>query len=108
MIVVRVELHSAITGIVTEIARCDIWNVASGDRDLGDYDCASYIGRSRTALGKRKTNRTGTVRGHARLRDHVLNLVAKALASMNYGKKSRKPDTDFDLLVHGMRPADGS
>jgi hypothetical protein len=91
MIVVRVELHSAITRKITEIARFDIWNTGTGSADTGsaergDYSCASFIGRDRESLAQRRENRTGSVPDHPRLREHVLNLVAKALLNMGYGK----------------------
>ena len=86
MIVVRVELHSAITRKITEIARFDIWNTGTGSTERGDYSCASFIGRDRESLAQRRKNRTGSVPDHPRLREHVLNLVAKALLSMGYGK----------------------
>ena len=85
MIIVRVELHSAITRKVTEIARFDIWNVG-GTHSRGDYECASFVGRDREALYRRKVNRRGAIRGHPRLSQHVLYLVAKALSAMGYGE----------------------
>jgi hypothetical protein len=91
MIVVRVELWSAITGDKTELARMVIDNVG-GDQKTGDYRCRTLRGRSADALDKalRKlarggAQREGMVWGHPRLREHVWNLVAKALAGMGYG-----------------------
>lgn len=83
MIVVRVELHSAITHRISEIARFDIWNIG-GTQAKGDYKCAAFRGRSREALAKRVAQRTGSIKNHPRLSSHVLNLAAKALASMGY------------------------
>lgn len=85
MIIVRVELHSAITGKVTEIARGIICN-KGGTKELGDYDVAIFHGRSADQLNRLQIQRRGNVEGHPRLRQHVWNLVAKALAGMGYGK----------------------
>lgn len=89
MIVVKVELWSAITGKVTELARMTIAN-EGGTQTLGDYGVATMRGRDAEALYQsmigRTHTRTGTVKRHPRLKEHVWNLVAKALASMNYGK----------------------
>ncbi len=90
MIVVRLELWSAITHQRTEIARLMIANVG-GDETRGDYDGAAYVGRSEAALHKamladKPVSRRGKVMAHARLQEHVWNLVAKMLANMGYGR----------------------
>ena len=85
MIVVRVELHSAITGRVTELARAHIAN-AGGTDTLGDYDITILHGRSTAALDRGTVQRRGKVVGHARQALHVWHLVAKALTGMGYGK----------------------
>ena len=90
MIIVRVELHSAITGQKTELARMVIDNIG-GSKNSGDYRTRTLIGRSEDALDRAlmssppKAQREGRVLGHARLKLHVWNLVAKALAGMGYG-----------------------
>lgn len=93
MIVVRVELHSAVTGDRTELARMVIDNIG-GTIQRGDYRCRTLRGRSAEALERAMhrmhsggTQREGRVLGHARLREHVWNLVAKALQGMSYGEK---------------------
>lgn len=92
MIVIRVELWSAVNGQKTELARMVIDNIG-GTNQLGDYRCRTLRGRSREqldrALNSACTNDTGTTRvgrvtAHPRLREHVWNLVAKALTSMGY------------------------
>lgn len=87
MLVVRVELWSAVTGQKSEIARMQISNVG-GSATLGDYHAASYRGRSKGALDKAMLSdsfvRQGRVEKHPRLASHVWNLVAKALDSMGY------------------------
>lgn len=92
MIVVKVELWSAVNGQKTELARMVIDNIG-GTENTGDYRCRTLRGRSEQALGKAmlyiaarsSVTREGKVLGHARLREHVWNLVAKALSGMGYG-----------------------
>ena len=88
MIVVRVELWSAVTGNVTEIARMTIDNIG-GTQQSGDYRVRTMRGRSAEALQKAMLagtiSREAQVLSHPRLRDHVWSLVAKALIAMRYG-----------------------
>lgn len=77
MIIVRIELHSAITGRVTEIGRMVIHNLATGTRERGNYGV-----RLMRRGTKDITQREGTVEGHARLSAPVWKLVAKALRSV--------------------------
>lgn len=91
MIVVKVELWSAVDGQKTELARMVIDNIG-GTQTTGNYRSRTLIGRSKDALDRAlhnipmKVQREGRVSGHARLREHVWNLVAKALAGMGYGQ----------------------
>ncbi|MGV3511856.1 MAG: hypothetical protein ACO1OX_07605 [Novosphingobium sp.] len=92
MIVIRVELWSAVSGQKSELARMVIDNIG-GTNHLGDYRCRTLRGRSEEALDRALltmnstgTQREGRVLGHARLREHVWNLVAKALTGMGYGQ----------------------
>lgn len=84
MIVVSVLLASAIDGSTTEIARLYIDNIG-GTNQLGDYRVRSLRGRSSDAFTKTSVQREGRVTGHPRLREHVWNLVAKALSACGYG-----------------------
>lgn len=88
MIVIRVELWSAVNGRRTELARAMIHNVG-GSLELADYEGETYRGRSEDALNaamvNRTTTRTGKVSGHRKQQLHVWHLVAKMLASMGYG-----------------------
>lgn len=89
MIVVSVRLDSAISrSRDKELARVHIVNVGSKDSDAdhGDYVCTSMRGRGKSQLDRMTVSRIGTVLHHARKREHVLNLVAKALTTMGYGK----------------------
>lgn len=83
MLVVKVELHSAITGETTEIARMIIHN-EGGTKSSGDYGVMVYRGRTREELDKKVTIRRAKVKNHPRLREHVWNLVTKALVAAGY------------------------
>lgn len=92
MIVVKVELHSAITGKITELARMMIAN-EGGTQTKGDYSCRTYRGRDAETLERamRKGGplaHRGEVLGHARLTQHVWVLVTKCLLAMAYGPRS--------------------
>jgi hypothetical protein len=88
MIVVRVELHSAITGEVTEIGRAVIDNIG-GTANFGHYRVRTVRGRGGDQLERSMRSgqftREGRVLGHARLKLHVWHLVGKALAAIGYG-----------------------
>ena len=91
MIIVKVELWSAISGHRTELARMVIDNIG-GSEARGDYRARTLRGRSEEALDRALmtspplAQREGRVLGHARLKEHVWNLVSKALNSMGYGQ----------------------
>jgi hypothetical protein len=99
MIVVKVELWSAVTGLTTELARMVIANDGTeADPKYGNYEVATLRGRSRAALEKALARwvraednarnamavQHGRVVGYPRLRKHVWNLVAAALGQMGY------------------------
>ena len=83
MIVVRVELHSAITGKLTELARMRICNIG-GTKTRGDYSVEVLRGRDKETLDAGTVLKAAEVLNHPRLSQHVWNLVAKALASAGY------------------------
>jgi hypothetical protein len=93
MIIIRVELWSAVTGEVTELARMGIDNVSGGGR-VRDYRCRTWRGRSTEQLTKamlggddpKAVTRKGEVKGHRALDLHVWHLIAKALRGMGYGE----------------------
>jgi len=86
VIVVSVQLDSAISPTRDkELARVLIANVGGTDT-LGDYKCVSLRGRSKEQLDRRVVQRQALVENHPRQAEHVLNLVAKALVKMGYGK----------------------
>lgn len=86
MIVVRVELWSAITGEKSELARMHICNDGGTER-ICNYQVETLHGRSTEQLNKGQVQRKGAVIGHRRLALHVWHLVAKALISVGYGEK---------------------
>ncbi len=91
MIVVTVELHSAITGKVSVIGRTIIHNVGtSADGRLGDYQVA--VANRRDATGLRailqRPQRRGEVRQYPRLSYNVWRLVIRALRSAFPEEKS--------------------
>lgn len=87
MLIVRVELHSARDGSVTEIARAEICNDGtSRERQSGNYQCRTLKGRTARQLEDRVVQRKGTVKDYPRLALHVWNLVADALRAMGYGR----------------------
>lgn len=91
MIVVKVELWSAIDGRRTELARMQIDNIGVNDTGtFGDYHVGTFAGRNEKslheALRKQRYLKEGKVLHHARLAQHVWNLVAKGLTTLGYGK----------------------
>lgn len=96
MLTVRVELNSAITGQTSEIAQVIIFNDTTGDRQIGNYKCVSFRGRDKETLDKHRAVRKGEVKNHPRQREHVLNLVAKALSSMGYGAAPATDEAEHD------------
>jgi hypothetical protein len=102
MIVVRVELHSAITRKVTEIARMQIRN-AGGTKEIGDYSVETLRGRSRAGLDQRVCQRGGRVENYPRLRIHVWHLVARALIAMRYaGDRELEQGGDLFASENGV------
>lgn len=94
MLVVKVELHSAIDGSVSEIARMLIANDGASEAPgLGHYDCLALRGRSaetfdramRSGLGRQWPKRA-RVENYPRQRLHVWNLVRRALSALGYEK----------------------
>jgi hypothetical protein len=82
MIIVRVELLSAITGETTELTRLHICN-EGGTVSRGDYGVYVLKGEGKEALDTSWRNgtftMTGKVKNHARLSEPVWSLVEKAL-----------------------------
>jgi hypothetical protein len=90
MIVVKVELWSAVDGSKQELARMSIDNIGcSANMQVGDYRTRTMRGRSTAQLDRWQVQREGKVVGHRRLALHVWNLVAKALVGLGYGQESQ-------------------
>lgn len=88
MILVRVELHSAITGKVTEIARMKIINDGTAVGDTrGNYIATTLRGADAKDFDKRNptTLRETTLQHWPRMQKHVWYLVARLLDQMGYG-----------------------
>jgi hypothetical protein len=90
MLVVRIELHSAITGRVKQIGVMRISNVAAHDStELGDYEVRVQSRAERNIPGARAdfegwrkaVTRTGEVKNYPRLSYNVWRLVLRALKS---------------------------
>lgn len=82
MIVIKVELHSAITGKITELGKMHIAN----DGTSKDPNVGHYIGG---VFRKGSTNqiiRRSSVQGHRRKDKVIWNLIAKMLINMGYDK----------------------
>lgn len=86
MLIVKVELHSAITGDVTEIARMMICNDGTGSGKYGNYIGTVYRGRSKEHFDKKTVMRVKNIFNWPRLDFHVWNLVSKMLNEMGYTK----------------------
>lgn len=90
MIVVRVELHSAGKGSVTELARMEIFNDESGTDQFRNYGARTLRGRNKESLDQHIVQRTGAVRHWPSASLHVWNLVATALRNMRYDAGSTR------------------
>lgn len=84
MIIVKVELLSAITGETTELAKMHIINDGTGSSAKGNYTATSYRGRSKEQLDKAFVMKITKVTNWPRLQLHVWNLVHKALHNLGY------------------------
>lgn len=86
MIIVKVELHSAITGHVTELARMRIANDGTeANPRKGNYDAVTFRGRDTQALDRGAVQRFAHVADWPRQQLHVWNLVQACLTLMGYG-----------------------
>lgn len=84
MIVVRVELHSAIDGRVSELARMEICNDGTGTDRRCHYDGRTLIGRCTAALDQGRVLKRARVTDWPRHDWHVWNLVRTMLDKMGY------------------------
>ena len=75
MIIVKVELHSAITGTVSELGRAQICNTGGGTAKRGNYLAEVLRKNSKEVL------RVGRVDDYPRLSYNMWRLVIRALLS---------------------------
>lgn len=82
MLVVKIELHSAITGEISEIGKMIIANTG-GTRECGDYRVAVSHKNDLNDLKKIWTEpcREGEVKSYPRLSYNVWRLVSRAIRS---------------------------
>jgi hypothetical protein len=86
LIVIKVELHSAVNGRITELARMIIANDGSGSKNSMNYNGLSFRGRSKEQLDKETIIKTGRVEKWKSDSFHVWNLVSKMLLVMGYSQ----------------------
>lgn len=81
------QLLSANSGKVTELARMDIVNDGTGKPDgvLRNYVAMVYRGRNTKALDNRTVQKGERISAWPSERVHVWNLVAAFLTKMGYG-----------------------
>lgn len=85
MLVVKVELHSATTGRVTEIGRVIIANDDTGTDALGNYDVKqAREGDQDNSSVWHGPEQAARVLAHRRSR-HVWELVSRSLQALGFG-----------------------
>lgn len=85
MIIVKVELHSVVTGRITELARMKICNDGkSKNANFGNYLFQTFVGRSKEQLDKETESKHAEILKWPRQRLHIWNLVCKGLIKMGY------------------------
>jgi hypothetical protein len=89
MLVVKVELHSERTGLVSEIARMEIVNDGTGKPDCANYNVRTLRGLNAGSFDQRVTQRDGRIENWKRKNWHVWKLVACALQRCGYGFSRR-------------------
>jgi hypothetical protein len=110
MLIVTVDLLSALTGKRTNLGTLHIANVG-GTRTRGDYEGRAYQKGYQPAVGMQEqgSTRKGQVKGYGRIAEPVWSLVLSMLESMGYrgGRGVEQPPVveprDMDLA-----PKDGS
>lgn len=91
MLVVKVELYSAITGEISELGRMIIANDGTGDHEIGNYDVK--MARPRQDLNAaiwRNPDRQGRVEGYDRLNRPVWELVHLSLDALFKKPKAKR------------------
>lgn len=102
MIIVKVELHSAITGRITELARMRIANDGTeANPRKGNYDAVTFRGRDSRALDAGSVQRHAHVHDWPRQQLHVWNLVQACLTLMGYGNVKTVDPNRLPVLFDG-------
>jgi hypothetical protein len=85
MLVVKVELHNANTGKVSEISRVVIYNDETGTAQMGNYRvCLARVAETDNRRVIADPTVLGRVERHPRQVQHVLCLVRKAIAALGF------------------------
>lgn len=110
MLVIKVELHSAKTGQVTEVARMVIANDGTGTMTRGNYWGRIYRKGSKLFPLDKNVIRRGRVDNYPRFAESVWVLVAKMLEDVGYGREikrgsgSEHPDKSNPQTPSSRRP----
>lgn len=91
MLVVKIELHNANTGRVSEVGRLIIANDETSDSEqVGNYRvCLARDGVTDNRAVWGRPAREGRVLDYPRLDEPVFELVARALAAIGFGKHGK-------------------
>lgn len=84
MIIVRVELLSAITGKTTELARMHIINDESGNDNSRNYKGISFRGRDKSMLNLGTVQKEASLKNWKSKQFHIWNLVRAMLTNLGY------------------------
>lgn len=84
MIIVKVELHSAITHKITELARMKICNDGTSAGSRRSYIGTVFRGRSKEQLDKETIHKERLLGNWPAEQLHVWNLVARFLNGFGY------------------------
>ena len=85
MLIVTVELESAVTGKTTLLGKALIYNDGTGTQTRGNYDIrVGRRGQGDPYVIYNRPARSGHVTGHPRLRASVWSLITKALQAARY------------------------
>jgi hypothetical protein len=79
MIVLKLELHSALDGSIEELGRMYIYNDGTGTQEIGNYNAKIMRKGIKDQFGP--VYKTGYVFNHARKRDVIWKLILKAIQS---------------------------
>lgn len=92
MLVIKIELHSAIDGHIEEVGRMILYNDRGGDRECGNYRGVIEPRTERVSGWSLPEQVTGRVTDYPRLDRPVWNLVTEMLANMRFGVARDEPD----------------